>query len=63
MTRNFRLRAALQPSINVAREGIDRSFLTMQVTVDGQTLFPLPTANCSQAALQMGSDFLPGIQS
>lgn len=50
------------PGIDLGGERIHRGKPLVQVAVDGQTFFLLPPAHGSHAALEVGGDPLPGLQ-
>jgi hypothetical protein len=56
------LAAAVTPCVNFRSKRVDGPQFVVNVAMDGQALFFLPSHDCSNAAFQVRSDFLPRLQ-
>jgi hypothetical protein len=50
------------PGFDFVLEGEDRVVLLVPSAMDGEALVRLPTPDCALAAIQEGSDLLPGFE-
>jgi hypothetical protein len=54
--------AALQPSIELGTECVDRAALVVDVAMNGHTLTLFPALNCAHVPFNVSGNFLPGIE-